>query len=198
MNDQQREILQTLRNAAKQDQWNLCGDSLAHLLTDLTETDAIALVVRQAHRFLSDLFQMHPDDENLRRAIEALNNIASLEALNRQGQIINPLLDRYGYWPGVSNFRNGLKGISKPEQYFDHSDNPIEIMVSVISKILTAIEMNSYWGNDPAFSPTFFGKDVRKAVLMLGNHHSDPKQVELRVAVWSELADEFEKALQNT
>src|SRR5690606_10017989 len=131
-------------------------------------------------------------DEKLRRALEALNGVTSLEALNRQGQLINPLLDKYWNWPGVSNFRNAFKGISKPEQYFDHSDNPIEIMVSVISSVLMAIEMNSYWGSNPAFSATFFGKDVRKAVLMLRNHHSDPKQIELRVSVWSELADELE------
>lgn len=198
MNDQQREILQTLRSAARQDQWNLCCDSLAQLLPDLTETDAITVIVRQAHRFLSDLFKTRPDDINLRKSIDALNGITSLEALNRQGQLINPLLDKYWNWPGVSNFRNGFKGISKPEQYFDHSDNPIEIMVSVISSVLTAIEMNDYWSNDPSFSATFFGKDVRKAVLMLGNHHSDPKMVDLRVLVWSELADELEKALQNT
>jgi hypothetical protein len=198
MNDQQREILQTLRNAAKQDQWNLCDESVAQLLSDLTGIDAITIIVRQAHRFLGDLFQMHPDDESLRRVLEALNDITSLEALNLHGQLINPLLDTYWNWPGVSNFRNALKGISKPEQYFDHSDNPIETMVSVLSRILTAIVMNNYWGSNPAFSATFFGKDVRKAVLMLGNHHSDPKQIELRASVWSEIADELEKALHTT
>jgi hypothetical protein len=151
MNDQQQEILENLRNATQQDQWTLCRENLAKLLPDLEQTDSIKIIVKQAQRFLGDLARTHAEDENIGRAIEALNGVTSLEALDRQGQLIDLILDSYWNWPGVSNFRNAFKGISKPKQYFDHSGEYVDILVSIISNILIATETNRYWGDSPEF-----------------------------------------------
>ena len=196
MNEQQHETLETLRNAAKQDQWNLCREILAKLLPDVRQTDSIKIVVRRANRFLSDLSQFHPEDANIIKSIEALNDIKSLEALNQQGQLIDPVLEKYWDWPGVSNFRNAFKGISKPQQYFEHSGKYIDTIVSLLSGILMATTTNGYWGGNPEFSKTFFGSDVRKSVVMLAKHNSDPKQIALRTSLWVEVANDLEMALQ--
>jgi hypothetical protein len=196
MNEQQQETLENLRNAIKQNQWNMCCKVLAKLLPDLKQTDSIKIIVRQAHRFLSDLFRAHPEDENVRRALEALNNITSLAALNQQGQLIDPLLDKYWDWPGVGNFRNAFKGISKPQQYFDHPGEYTDTLVSLISRILTAIETSNYWGGNPEFSKTFFGPEVRAATFMLARHYSDPQRIVLRASLWTEIVNELEMALQ--
>ncbi len=196
MNEQQQEILEALRNAAKQDQWNQYRESLAKLLPDLKENDSIKIIVRWAQRFLSDFFRFHPEDENIGRAIEALNNITSLEGLNQQGQLIDSLLDKYWNWPGVSNFRSVFKGISKPNQYFGHSGEYIDTIISLLSNILLAIETNNYWGDNPEFSKTFFGPDVHKAIFMLVRHHSDPKQIALRQSLRIEMINDLDAALQ--
>src|SRR5689334_10621126 len=100
MNEQQQEYLEALRNAARQDQWNLCRESLAKLLPSLTETVSIGIVVRLAQRFLADISHAHPEDEPLGKTIEALNNVTSLEARDQQGQLNDPILNQYWNEPG--------------------------------------------------------------------------------------------------
>lgn len=140
INKQQQENLENLRNAVEQDDWMLCKEILAKLLADLKQTDAVKIIVKRAHRFLSDLFRALPEDVHIARSIETLTNITSLEMLDQQGKLIDPLLDKYWKWPGVSNFRNALKGISKPKQYFEHSGEYIDTVVSILSHILIATE----------------------------------------------------------
>ncbi|MBI1258557.1 MAG: hypothetical protein GC204_13900 [Chloroflexi bacterium] len=196
MNEQQKETLQALRTAAQKDQWKLRHESLVKLLSDLKQSDSLRMVARQAQRFLSDFSRSHPEDDAIVKAIEALGHMTSLEEIDRQGKIIDPLLDKYWDWPGVSNFRNAFKGISKPQQYFEHSGEYIDTIVSMLSGLSIAIEANNYWGGNPEFSKTFFGPDVRKAVLMVAKHHSDPEQVAFRISLWSEIANDLEMALQ--
>jgi hypothetical protein len=196
MNEQQKETLHALRIAIEQDQRQLCREILAQLLTDLKKTDSIKIIVKQAQQFLSDLFQAHPQDDSLGKAVEGFNNITSLEALDQQGRLVDPLLDKYWNLPGVSNFRNAFKGLSKPQQYFNHSGEYIDTLVSILSSILLAIVMNKYWSSDPEFSKTFFGPDVKKAIFMLAEHHSNPKQIALRASLWLEIVDEIDNALR--
>lgn len=196
MNQQQQETLKALRSAAEQDRWDLYREMLAKLLANLKQTASIGIIAKQAQRFLSDLSRAHPEDERIGRAIESLNDITTLDTLDHQGWFIDSLLNDYWDWPGVSNYRNSFKGISKPEQYFEHSGEYIDSLVSILSGIVIAIETNSYWGGNPEYSQTFFGSDVRKAVFMLARHHSDPNQVAFRVSLWIEIANELEIALQ--
>jgi hypothetical protein len=197
MNGQQQEILQDLRNAAKQDEWNLCRDALKKLLPDLNASDSLKIITRLARRFLADVFKSYPEDEKLGTSIETLNNITSLNRLNQQGILIDSILKKYWDSPGVSNFRNAFKGISKPEQYFEHSGDDVDVLVSLISRIVTAIVINNYWYENPEFSATFFGSDTRKAVFMVAYHDSDPKQIALRESLWTSVADELEIALKS-
>jgi len=198
MNEQQQETLEGLRNAAKQDQVKQFLEILPKLLSDLKQTDSIKIVVKHALQFLSDLSRFHPEDENIARAIEGFNNITSLEALNQQGQLIDPLLDKYWDWPGVSNYRKAFKGISKPQQSFNHSGEYIDTIVSILTNILLATESTNYWGDNPEeFSKTFFGPDVHKAIFMLVKHHSHPKQIAIRTSLWVELVNDLDRALQD-
>jgi hypothetical protein len=196
MNKQQQENLENLRNSVEQDDWMLCKVILAKLLSDLKQTDAVKIIVKRAHRFLSDLSRAFPEDENIARSIDMLINITSLEMLDQQGKLIDPLLEKYWKWPGVSNFRNAFKGISKPRQYFEHSGEYIDTVGSMLSHILIATEANNYYGGNSEFSETFFGSDNRKALMMLVKHHSDPKHIAIRVSVWTELANDLDLALQ--
>ncbi len=196
MNEQQQDTLDNLRKAAEKDQWNLCREALAILIPDLEQADTIRIIANHARRFLSDLSRSHPEDENIGRAIDALDDATGLEALDRQGRLIDPILDNYWDWPGVSSFRNAFKGISKPQQYFEHSGEYADTVVSLFSHMISAIEMNLYWGGDPEFSKIAFGSDSRAAVFMLARHYSDPRQIALRVSLWTELAGELEMALQ--
>jgi hypothetical protein len=196
MNEQQRETLRNLRYAAEQDQWNVCADNIRILLLDVKQIDAIYIIVRQAQRFLSDLSLYHPDDAELDASPETLSGITSLEMLDQQRRLLDTLLKKYPQWPGVSNFRNALKGISRPEQYFDHSGAYIDTVVSLILDILMARGVNLGWGHNPEFSRIFFGPDKRKAIFMLAARHSEPKQIELRKSLWTEIAEALGAALQ--
>jgi hypothetical protein len=197
MNEQQKETIEALRNAAEQGQWNPYREILAKLLPHLKPTDAVKIIVKHALRFLSDLSRFHPEDEDIGRAIEALNTSTSLEELGQQGQLIDSLLDKYSNWPGVNNFRRAFKGISQPQRHFNHSGEYVDTIVSILINILIASESNSYWGDNPEeFSKTFFGPDVHKAISMLVRHHSDPKQVAIRVSLMVELVNDLDKALQ--
>lgn len=196
MNKHQQQTLEDLRNAAKQDKWNLCREYMAKLLPDLTQADTVKVVIKQAHRFLSTLSSAHSEDADIVRAIQTLNNVASLHDLDEQGRFIDSILDKYWNSPGVSNFRNALKGISKPEQYFNHSGDFIETSVSLLSNILLATAISIYWVNNPEFSKTFFGQEVRNSIFLLAKHNSNPRQIELRASLWNELSSDLENALQ--
>ncbi len=197
MNSTQQQALENLRAAAAQDQWMLCRENIIRLFPELNQSDVIKIVVNQAHRFLSDLSHIHPNDKDLVQLVEALRSATSLEMLDQQGRLIDPILQRYWDWPGVSNFRNGFKGISKPQQYFDHSGEFIDTAVSLVLTLLTAIGLNSNWGANPDdFSKTFFGPDIREAVFMLAHNRSAPQQVEFRESLWIAIANDIEMALQ--
>jgi hypothetical protein len=197
MNTTQQEALGDLRDAAAQDQGMLCRDNIRKLLPDLNQSDVVKILAKQAHRFLSDLSHVHPDDEGLAQSAEAFRSVISLEMLDQQGRLIDPMLQRYWDWPGVSNFRNGLKGISKPQQYFDHSGEFIDTAVSLLLTLLVAIDLNSYWSANPDyFSKTFFGPNVREAVFMLAKNYAAPQRVELRKSLRIAIANDLEMTLK--
>ena len=195
MNNPQQEVLQSLRNAVEQDDWKVFRENVAKLLPTLEQTEAVKIITGQAQRFLDDMAHFHPADETLSKTVEAFNNITSLEALDHQGKLTDILLQNYWNWPGVSNFRNSLKGISKPEQYYEHSGEYKDTILSLISGILMAAETNTYWGGNTEFSETFFGADTQKSLLMLVKGHNDPRNVAIRKSSWTEIADEIEAVL---
>ncbi|SRR5260221_6252975 len=197
MNKRQQDILGNLRKAAEQDQWNLCRENIKKLLPDLNQIEVLTIVVKQVRQFLSEFSRIHTQDETIRNTPEAFKNISSLEALSEQERLIDPLLEKYWDLPGVSNFRNVFKGITKPQQYFEHPGEFVDTVVSVLSGIFVAIEMNNYWTGNPEYSKLFFGPDVRKAVFMLAGRHSEPRNVEMRKSLWTELARDIEIALQS-
>src|SRR5258708_3878585 len=173
MNKNQQEILDNLLIAIKQDQWNLYWENLVKLLPNINRIDTLNIVLKQICMFLVDFSHTHPEDEEIHKSIEAFNDITSLEALGKQGQLTDTLLEKYWDWPGVSNFRNAFKGIVKPEQYFDHSGEFVDTVVSILSSLFVAIEANNYWAGNPEYPKMFFGTDIRRAVFMLAEHHSD-------------------------
>jgi hypothetical protein len=191
MNEDQKTNLEKLRKAAEQDQWNVCREMIGILLPQVNSVDVAQMIAKQAQRFLSDLSQSNPQDEALVKAVELFNGITSLETLDRQGKQVHALLENYWKWPGVSNFRNSLKGISKPQQYFEHDGEYKDTVVSIVSGILMAIATNAYWGGNSEFSETFFGSDNRAALMMLVKANNDPKNVEIRKSLWTEVADEI-------
>src|SRR5689334_5434241 len=111
MNREQQENLEKLRNAAEQDEWNVCREIIGILLPQLNPIHVTQMIAKQAGRFLSDLSEFNSQDENLVQAIDLFNDIPSLEVLDQQGWKVHPLLEKYWKWPGVSNFRNAMKGI---------------------------------------------------------------------------------------
>ncbi len=129
------------------------------------------------------------------KAVELFNDIPSLEMLDQQGKQVHTLLEKYWRWPGVSNFRNSFKGISKPQQYFEHDGEYKDTVVDIVSGNLMAIAINAYWGGNEEFSKTFFGADNRAALMMLVKADKDPKNVEIRKSLWTDLADDIEVAL---
>ena len=196
MNAQQCESVQALRAAAQADQWNACLERLRELLPSVPPADAVQIVVRWAQRFLTDFAQFKPHDENLPRATELLNTVITLEMLDQAGKVLDPILDRDWNWPGVSNFRNAFKGISRPQQYFEHAGEFGDSIVSMIASITMAIILNDFWGVQAEYySKTFYGKDSRARIFMQGRANSDPKQVALRAALWIQLADDLENLL---
>ena len=195
MNQDQKANLDKLWNAVELDQWNVCREIIGILLPQINPIDVAQMIAKQARRFLSDLSQFNSQDENLVQAIDLFNDIPSLEVLNQQGKQVHALLEKYWKWPGVSNFRNAMKGISKPQQYFEHDGEYKDTVVSIISGILMAIATNAYWGGNDEFSRTFFGSDNRAALMMLVKANKDPKNVEIRKSLWTELADEIQSAI---
>lgn len=195
MNREQQENLEKLRNAAEQDEWNVCREMIGILLPQLNPIDVAQLIAKQTRQFLSDLSQFNSQDADLIQAMDLFNDIPLLKVLDQQGQKVHPLLEKYWKWPGVSNFRNSLKGISRPQQYFEHDGEYKDTVVSIISGILMAIATNAYWGGNDEFSKTFFGSDNRAALMMLVKADKDPQNVEIRKLVWTELADDIEVLL---
>ncbi|MBK8031474.1 MAG: hypothetical protein IPK17_18680 [Chloroflexi bacterium] len=191
MDEQARTALQGLRAAAQADQWNACLERLAELLPGVPAADAVQIVVRWAQRFLTDFAPFHPHDEDLPRASDL-----PLEALDQVGKVLDAIMHRYWDWPGVSNFRNAFKGISRPQQYFEHAGEFGDSIVSMVASITMATILNDYWGeNSEYYTKTFYGEDHRAAIFMQGRADSDPKQVALRAALWTQLADDLEKLL---
>ncbi len=196
MDEQVREALQALRAAAQADQWNACRERLTQLLPNVQPTDAIQIVAQRAQRFLTDFAQFKPQDEDIPRAADLLNTVTTLEALDQVGKVLDPILHRYWNWPGVSNFRNAFKGISRPQQYFEHAGAFGDSIVSMIARITMAIILNEYWGESSEYyTKTFYGEDSRATMFMLSKGNYDPKQIALRAALWTQLADDLEKLL---
>lgn len=196
MDEQARTALRSFRTAAQADQWNACLESLRELLPNVQPTDAIWIVAQRAQRFLTDFAPFHPHDEDLPRATELLNTVTTLEMLDQAGKVLDPIMHRYWNWPGVSNFRNAFKGISRPQQYFEHAGEFGDSIVSMIASITMATILNDYWGeNSEYYTKTFYGEDSRARSFMLIKANSDAKQVTLRAALWTQLADDLEKLL---
>lgn len=99
-NEYQQEILWSFRKAAEQDQLELCRDNLRRLLPDVDRNAVLNIILSRVRRFLIDLSNLNPEDDELRLSVEGFQDITSLEGLDTQGQRTNAFLEKYWSWPG--------------------------------------------------------------------------------------------------
>lgn len=197
MNEQQQETLRILRVAAEQDQWNLCRENVRKLLPDVKQNDGIRIIIRQVVRFLSDFLNAHPEQQEIKKSIDGLNHLQSLEAVSEQVKSIHTLMEKNWDDPGVSNFRNALKKLARLQQFDNRSDEYFETFIEILSGTLMAILAHN-WGREnlELWHRWFYRKKPGDFFILAKYFQPHPKTIELSKSLWIEIADEIEMALR--
>ncbi len=85
--------------------------------------------------------------------------------------------------------------VSSLPQFEDRPNEYMDTIVSVLAGIVMAIETQNWGYIDLEQWKKFFAPDPQEGIFMLAKQWSDPKNVELRKMLWTEIANDIETAL---
>jgi hypothetical protein len=196
MIDNHQEYIVRLRDAASKRQWNECRESVRLLLPALPQSGIVHILTRQIKRFLSDMSHTDPNEPAISDEVSALENNKSLEKLLSTSNAIYSLLEIRCNEPGINNFRNALKCLTRAGTIDNSSDDYFDALVDVLSDILMAI-LDHAWGNQnyDLWRKSFWQESRDDAFIRVKHFWPDPKTIELNKELWNIVADDVEAAL---
>lgn len=195
MHMNQKEILDSLRAAAERDQWNLCRDTVTMLLRVLPPAAELEIVTKHIRRFLVDFARSHPQDEDIAHFIGTVYRKTDDKALRHDVEHIETMLDKYWDEPGVSNFRNALKRLSRLSESTSCQSEYIDAVVNILSGVIMAIDIHNWGKANHSLWQLFFKDNPTAGIMTLAKHWSDPERVQLRKSIWFDVANDIEMML---
>lgn len=203
MENSNQEILETLRMAAIDRQWNTSQDATARLLGELNLFQALEIVIEQLNRHLPTFQRYHPDDANPSgKFVREL--MISVVAFGFAPDKLPDYLPTDYPTPGSGQFVNAVlemcRGMQKDRTPLERS----ELLASAIANAILARLTESWYGNhpdeyqrvrnnqiDPA-TGLYTDEDAAKIPLMLW---ADEGVARRDTALWLQVANALERRL---